>query len=145
MDNKYIKICAQQMTIHSSAQSVTPYTHMMTASSTWCLRTITWILHLATWEQNWGICSTETKFWVSWQLRTAKCDKSNKWILILCLSVCFRWWMQQIYQRQLAISIGPAWASIVRIPGSDNSQDIKSCCNHSPIPRYIWHTMRVTM
>jgi hypothetical protein len=102
------KICALQMTIPSGAPLVSPYTHMKTASSTWCLRTITWILYLATWQQNWRICSTETKFWVSWQLRTAKCDNSNSLILILCLSVCL---FQVMNATNISTTIGKQYCS----------------------------------
>jgi hypothetical protein len=84
VNNLYV----HQMILQSSTPPVTVCIHMMTANSTWCLRTISCIFYLRTWQSKWRICSTETKCWVSWKVVYIKYDLINVWILIMYLSVC---------------------------------------------------------
>ena len=83
VNNLYV----HQMILQSSTPPVTVCTHMMTANSTWCLRTISCIFYLPKWESKWTICSTETKCWVSWEVAYFKI-RPHQLVYTENLSVC---------------------------------------------------------
>jgi hypothetical protein len=63
-------------------------------------------------------------------------DKANETENIL--SVCFRKWSQQIFQRQWNTSARRSWTTSNRRHRYGNTQDIEPCCNHSAVQGYIW-------
>ena len=103
VNNLYV----HQMILQTSTPPFTACTYMMTANSTWFLRTINCILYRRTWESKWGICSTETKCWVSWKVVYIKYDHSNVWVLIMYLSVYFKGCNPKICPRQFGQGAQP--------------------------------------
>ena len=132
VNNLYV----HQMILQSSTPPVTVCTHMMTANSTWCLRTISCIFYQRTWQSKCGICSTETKCWVSWKVVYFKI-RPHQLVYTDNVSVCFRQWNEQWYQRKFPYTDGWNWKTIVRPLRSDNTQDIQPRCNYSAIQGHI--------